>query len=274
MRRSELIIDGNPYGQSGLRFLRGLERTEQLCDQGWLELEKSTHTNWRANAGAAVSGARTQWDLGVQLKANRGWTGRRSKMAIGHLINHAPAGLVKDVDFYFVLLPEDTAQDMLWHLPSIVHAHKASDARRWAVLAVAARCRAFGDVAELQQVIHSLTHTHTHTHTYIHNQAMAEFHSATSLGSSAPGVPAFMTRNRYLLQENRVSLPGNQVRPSICTCVCVCVCVCVFIYICICMYIYVCMYIFTIHTHTHIYIYVYIYTYIYICICIYIYTER
>jgi hypothetical protein len=107
-----------------------------------------------------VKGAQTVWDLGraqVPLKANRGWTGKRSKMSIGHIINHVPPGLDKDVDFYFVLLPDDMDKEMLWHLPSInartqaPGLHKGTGyatnyhKRRWAVLAVAARTRAFAD---------------------------------------------------------------------------------------------------------------------------------
>lgn len=151
LRHVELIMDGNPYGQSALRYLAEVERSEQLCDKGWLELEKSGHASWRTNAGAAVSGARTPWNLGIKSSASRGWTGQRSKMAIGHLINHLPLGFEKDVNFYFLQLPEDFDESLVSHVPSINartgHAHAVARGR-WVVLAVASRARAFGDVQQ------------------------------------------------------------------------------------------------------------------------------
>ena len=149
LRRVELIMDGNPYGQSALRYLAEHERSEQRCNQGWLELEKSREASWRTNAGAAVSGARTPWNLGIQPPANRGWTGQRSKMAMGHLFNHLPEGFDKDVNFYFVQLPEDFDESLVSHVPSINACTGNTLARgRWVVLAIAARARSFGDVQQ------------------------------------------------------------------------------------------------------------------------------
>ena len=111
VRGIDLIIDGNPYGQSALRFLRSHESSGQVCDKGWLELEKSFHTPWR----------RSQWvaDGAEPPQVNRGWTGQRSKMSMGHLLNHVPADRDKDVDFYFVQLPADFDPSLLRHVPSI-----------------------------------------------------------------------------------------------------------------------------------------------------------
>ena len=111
VRGIDLIIDGNPYGQSALRFLRNHESSGQVCDKGWLELEKSFHTPWR----------RSQWitDGADPPQVNRGWTGQRSKMSMGHLLNHVPADRDKDVDFYFVQLPADFDPSLLRHVPSI-----------------------------------------------------------------------------------------------------------------------------------------------------------
>jgi len=149
VRDAELIMDGNPYGQSALRYLGEHEKSEQRCDKGWLELEKSRRASWRTNAGAAVSGARTPWNLGISPPANHGWTGQRSKMAMGHLFNHMPAGFEKDVNFYFLQLPEDFDESLLTHVPSINARTGSGVSRaRWTVLAIAARARSYGDVQQ------------------------------------------------------------------------------------------------------------------------------
>ena len=54
-----------------------------------------------------------------------------------------------------------------------------------------------------------------YTTSQIIDEAMREFHNANSLGPSEPGMPAFMFRNRYLLQEDRIPQEGGQVRPHV-----------------------------------------------------------
>jgi len=84
-----------------------------------------------------------------QAPANHGWTGKRSKMAMGHLFNHVPAGVEKDINFNFLQLPEDFDERLLTHVPSI-NARTGSGVlrARWTVSAIAARARSYGDVEQ------------------------------------------------------------------------------------------------------------------------------
>lgn len=137
--RVDLLCDGNPYGQSALRFLKEIE--DESADSSWLELETENPPRDRAHRLDVLlndKGVGRDHTTELSQPLQYGMVGARSFLSLGHLFNHCPSHLAPHVRFVFVpLSPSAAPPELMRHLPNVNA--RPDRGTRWVIAAIALR---------------------------------------------------------------------------------------------------------------------------------------